>query len=113
MIQRNLLRRADGSRGRFAATGSQPPYARTEQVRDFSAATAAARSEVAAASCAEVHVMPMTSTTITMISGIRRRISSSRCAHLAGGVLVKDFPSDRWRVGRAAVAGRAVWCEFQ
>jgi hypothetical protein len=106
MIQRNLLRRAAGSRGRLAATGSQPPYYRTEQARDSSAATTAARSEVAAASCAGVHVMPMTSTTITMISGIRRRSSSSRCVRLAGGVLVKALPSDRWTVGRAAATGR-------
>jgi hypothetical protein len=96
MIQRDLPRRAAGSRGRLAATGSQSPYYRTKQARDSSAAATAARSEVAAASCAGVHVMPMTSTTITMISGIRRRSSSSRCVHLAGGVLVKDLPSDRW-----------------
>jgi len=106
MIQRDLPRRAAGSRGSLAATGSQPPYYRTEQARDSSAATTAARSEVAAASCAGVHVMPMTSTTITMISGIRRRSSSSRCVRLVGGVLVKDLPSDRWTVGHAVVSGR-------
>jgi len=50
--------------------------------------------------------MLMTSTRITMISGIRRRSSSSRRVRLAGVVLVKDLPSDRWRADRAAVAGR-------
>jgi hypothetical protein len=41
--------------------------------------------------------MLMASTTITMINWIRRRSSSSRCVRLAGRVLVKDLPSDRWR----------------
>ena len=74
------------------------------------AATTAARSEAVAAVWPGVHMVPMMTITITMISGICRLSITSCFVGLVGGVLVKLPPIRYAKVSHRQESRRLVCC---